>query len=282
MHHGTEAAVTRAREEVLEHVTCAVCGGEDYDVVLEAQYENEKDRRSRFRSSALRATSCSSIGSSNAGTAGSSTSIRGCEATLIFSSYAEGEDPVYVSQMEARERTFAASLAEIEQLVGAPGKTPRHRYGGGRLSRGRDAARLAGRRVRAESLARGLGVEAVRRPHPAGQRLRAELRAGELRRRHALGRHRAHDQSARDDAQHCRGLLKPGGVLVVNYPDIGSWIARALGRRWLFLTSVHLHYFDRGTMTTLSRIGRFRGPRHPPSLPAARARLHPLERRGAE
>ena len=43
--------------------------------------------------------------------------------------------------------------------------------------------------------------------------------------------------------------MKPGGVLVVNYPDIGSWIARALGRRWLFLTSVHLHYFDRGTMT---------------------------------
>ena len=44
-------------------------------------------------------------------------------------------------------------------------------------------------------------------------------------------------------------MLKPGGVLVVNYPDIGSWIARALGRRWLFLTSVHLHYFDRRTMT---------------------------------
>jgi SAM-dependent methyltransferase len=49
----------------------------------------------------------------------------------------------------------------------------------------------------------------------------------------------------------CRALLKPGGVLVVNYPDIGSWIARALGRRWLFLTSVHLYYFDRRTMRML-------------------------------
>jgi hypothetical protein len=35
---------------------------------------------------------------------------------------------------------------------------------------------------------------------------------------------------------------------VVNYPDIGSWIARVLGRRWLFLTSVHLYYFDRRTI----------------------------------
>ena len=37
MHHGTEATGARTREEVLEHVTCAVCGGKDYDVVLEAQ-----------------------------------------------------------------------------------------------------------------------------------------------------------------------------------------------------------------------------------------------------
>jgi hypothetical protein len=46
----------------------------------------------------------------------------------------------------------------------------------------------------------------------------------------------------------CHGLLRPGGVLVVNYPDIGSLIARILGRRWPFLTSVHLSYFDRRTI----------------------------------
>ena len=57
-----------------------------------------------------------------------------------------------------------------------------------------------------------------------------------------------HTTNPRAVLEHCRSLLKPGGVLVVNYPDIGSWIARALGRRWLFLTSVHLHYFDRRTM----------------------------------
>ena len=48
-----------------------------------------------------------------------------------------------------------------------------------------------------------------------------------------------------------RDLIRPGGLLVVNYPDIGSWIARALGRRWPFLSSVHLYYFTRETMRRL-------------------------------
>ena len=43
-------------------------------------------------------------------------------------------------------------------------------------------------------------------------------------------------------------LLTPGGLLIVNYPDIGSWIARAMGRKWPFLSSVHLYYFTRTTI----------------------------------
>ena len=57
-----------------------------------------------------------------------------------------------------------------------------------------------------------------------------------------------HTLNPREMLERCFRLLKPGGVLVVNYPDVGSSIARALGRRWLFLTSVHLYYFDRSTM----------------------------------
>ena len=55
----------------------------------------------------------------------------------------------------------------------------------------------------------------------------------------------------------CRDLLKPGGVLVVNFPDIGSWIAKAMGRRWLFLTSVHLFYFDRSSMRRMLEAAGF-------------------------
>jgi 2-polyprenyl-3-methyl-5-hydroxy-6-metoxy-1,4-benzoquinol methylase len=46
-----------------------------------------------------------------------------------------------------------------------------------------------------------------------------------------------------------RRLLKPDGLLLVNYPDYGSWMARMLGQRWPFLLSVHLLYYTRATMT---------------------------------
>ena len=183
--------------------------------------------------------------------------------------------------MAARERTFAASLAHIERLVGGPGTLLDIGTAAGRFPRRGDAARLEGRRLRAEPLACRVGLAALRRPHPSGQRLRAAVRAGQLRRRDALGRHRAHDESARVIEQ-CRALLKPGGLLIVNYPDIGSWIARALGRRWLFLTSVHLHYFDRRTITRLLESAGFEVGSRAPARPAAGAGLHPDARLGAQ
>lgn len=57
-----------------------------------------------------------------------------------------------------------------------------------------------------------------------------------------------HTPDPRRVLERCHALMRPGGILVVNYPDVGSWIARALGRRWPFLASVHLSYFTRRTI----------------------------------
>ncbi len=48
-----------------------------------------------------------------------------------------------------------------------------------------------------------------------------------------------------------RPLLKPGGVLLVNFPDIGTWQAKLAGRRFWWILSVHLHHFTRKTLTDL-------------------------------
>jgi SAM-dependent methyltransferase len=46
------------------------------------------------------------------------------------------------------------------------------------------------------------------------------------------------------------GLLRPGGLLVITYPDIDGIPARLMGRKWPFLLSVHLTYY---TARTISR-----------------------------
>ena len=46
----------------------------------------------------------------------------------------------------------------------------------------------------------------------------------------------------------CAGLLKPGGYLFANLPDINSIQARVLGERWPLLLAEHLNYFDRDTL----------------------------------
>jgi SAM-dependent methyltransferase len=168
----------------------------------------------------------------------------------IVAAYAEGDDPAYVSQVEVRERTFAAALSRIERL--RPEK--------GRLL---DVGTAAGAFLAAAN-ARGWqaeGCEPNRWMAEWGSRhYGALIRAGEL---------FDHDYPPEsfdvitlwDVVEHTpdparvvsriSDLLKPGGLLIVNYPDRGSWIARLLGRRWPFLSSVHLYYFKRRTLANM-------------------------------
>jgi len=48
-----------------------------------------------------------------------------------------------------------------------------------------------------------------------------------------------------------RKLLKPGGILLVNFPDIGTWQARLAGRRFWWILSVHLHHFTRRSIANI-------------------------------
>lgn len=48
-----------------------------------------------------------------------------------------------------------------------------------------------------------------------------------------------------------RKLLKPEGVLLINFPDIGTWQAKLAGRRFWWILSVHLHYFTQKSIRDL-------------------------------
>jgi 2-polyprenyl-3-methyl-5-hydroxy-6-metoxy-1,4-benzoquinol methylase len=237
------------RNAILEHVACAVCGSTEHEVVLEARYENEKDLDliEKFRASGDELLIDRLVRCRRCGLQYISPRLR---SDLILSSYAEGEDPVYVSQMDARERTFAASLRRIERLVGRPGTlldigTAAGGFLAAATRRGWKAEGCEPNRWLAAWGSEHYGV----RIRPGG--VFEQSYAPESFDVVTLWDVIEHTTNPRETIEHCRSLLKPGGVLVVNYPDIGSWIARALGRRWLFLTSVHLHYFDRSTIARL-------------------------------
>ena len=53
-----------------------------------------------------------------------------------------------------------------------------------------------------------------------------------------------------------RKLLKPHGILLINFPDIGTWQAKLAGKRFWWILSVHLHHFTRKSIRDIcSRTG---------------------------
>ena len=60
-----------------------------------------------------------------------------------------------------------------------------------------------------------------------------------------------HTPDPKTEVRETHRLLKEDGLLVINYPDIGSWMARLMGRSWVFLLDVHLFYFTRMTIRKL-------------------------------
>ena len=235
-----------AHSALLEHIPCFLCGADDYDVVYEAQYDREKDVDlvRKFRASGDELLIDQLVRCRQCGFQYVNPRLRG---DLILGSYAEGEDPTYVSQLSARERTFASALEEIERANGGPGRlldigTAAGSFVAAAAARGFDAEGCEPNRWMAEWGSRHYGIRI--RQGSVFEQPYAEGSFDVI----TLWDVIEHTLEPRQMLERCRALLRPGGILVVNYPDIGSWIARALGRRWLFLTSVHLYYFDRATM----------------------------------
>ena len=230
----------------LEHVSCFLCEDDDYDVVYPAKRDREKDVDlvEKFRASGDELLIDQLVRCRRCRFQYVNPRVRG---DIILESYSEGEDPTYVSQIGARERTFASALGEIERANGGPGRlldigTAAGAFVAAATARGWTAEGCEPNRWLAEWGARHYGI-GIRQGSVFDQPY-VNSSFDVI----TLWDVIEHTPNPRQMLEKCRELLKPGGILVVNYPDIGSWIARALGRRWPFLTSVHLYYFDRHTM----------------------------------
>ncbi len=232
-----------------ESVRCNLCGADDTETVYEAQRRDDavRDLVRTFRASGDELLDDQLVRCRHCGLQYVSPRPM---ASAIVHAYSEGDDHAYVSQVPARERTFAGAVAHIEELL--PGR--------GRLL---DVGTAAGAFL-AAAHKRGWQVEGCE-PNAwlaawGSRHYGIPIRTGELFDQQfapqsfdvvTLWDVIEHTPDPSRVIRTAGELIRPGGLLVVNYPDIGSWIATALGRRWPFLSSVHLYYFTRETMKRL-------------------------------
>ncbi len=229
-----------------ETVPCNLCGSAEYTVIYPAAGRQSADFVTEFRSSADGPLTERLVACAQCGLLFVSPRVH---QDLILDGYREGSDERFVSQAQARERTFDASLTRIGTHIR-----------GGRLL---DIGTAAGSFLQA-ARARGwqvAGCEPNRwmcdwgRTHYGLQIDPGTL----LEQRYPDGSFDVvtlwdvleHDGNPKGLLEECHRVLRPDGFMVVNYPDVGSWIARLMGRRWVFLLSGHLYYFTRGTVRDL-------------------------------
>jgi 2-polyprenyl-3-methyl-5-hydroxy-6-metoxy-1,4-benzoquinol methylase len=234
---------------LLEHVSCNLCGADDYEVVYPPHYEHAKPDEilETFRSSGDEMLLDQLVQCNRCGLQYLTPRLR---SDVVIEGYSAGSDETFVSQVAGRERTFAKSLEHIERHFPQRGRLLDVGTAGGSFMA---VAHKAGWEVAGcepnlwlcEWGNRQYGLEIapgtifdMKLPSDAFDVV-------------TLWDVLEHTPDPKGVLEECRRVLKTGGLLVVNYPDIGSLVARTMGRRWVFLLSVHLYYFTVPSLTTM-------------------------------
>lgn len=239
-------------DRVLESVPCNLCGGVESHVLQPAQYDittaEQADLTRTFSSSSDERLHHQLVACVRCGLQYVSPRLR---ADAVLEGYAGGTDEQFVSQAPGREITFGKCMDMIERVWNsAPGRLLDIGTGGGSFpfmasKRGWKAEGCEPNRWLCEWALKNYGLP---------------IRPGTVFEQNYPGNSYdvvtlwdvlEHTPDPKTEIRETHRLLKEDGLLVINYPDIGSWIARAMGRFWVFLLDVHLYYFTRATIRKL-------------------------------
>jgi SAM-dependent methyltransferase len=254
-----ENARQTASAQLFETVSCPLCGSNDSTVIRASTYPpsvTAEDIHKVYSASSahelqdrvVRCTQCGLI----------YVNPRPA-AELTIGSYSDAVDPTFVAQNDSRIAAFRKSLKNVLRKLGQSG-------GEGRMLLDIGCAGGAFPVAARELGFNAIGVEPSRWMADFARRTYGlDVRDGILKPGMfpsgsfdvvTLWDVIEHVPQPHDLLALAADLLKPGGLLLVNYPDVGSAAARLLGTRWPFWLSVHLLYYTRETITRqLERAG---------------------------
>lgn len=246
-------------EEILETVACPLCGSGDFEVRRPSRYPpgmGSGDLKRMFRASSdhllldqlAQCRSCSLIYLNPRP-----------RSEIILSGYSEAEDPLFTDQNDARITAFRRTLRKVVRRLGMETRGKRLLdvgcAGGAFLvaarEHGFDTVGIEPSRWMAAFGRKRYGLDIRDGILEAGLFPRASFDVVTL---WDVIEHLPHPHETLSLA---RTLLKPDGLLLVNYPDPSSVAARILGWRWPFWLSVHLLYYTPKTMDAQLRRAGF-------------------------
>jgi 2-polyprenyl-3-methyl-5-hydroxy-6-metoxy-1,4-benzoquinol methylase len=239
-------------DRLLESVPCNICGSNEPNILQRAQYDldatREIDFTRTFSSSSDERLHHQLVACGRCGLQYVSPRLR---ADAVLEGYAAGSDEQFVSQARGREITFGKCLDAIERIWNRqPGRLLDIGTGGGAFpyvasKRGWKAEGCEPNRWLCNWALEHYGLPirpgTVFDQNYPGQSYDVVTLWDVL----------EHTPDPKTEIREAQRLLRDEGLLVINYPDIGSWIARMMGRSWVFLLDVHLYYFTRSTIRRL-------------------------------
>jgi 2-polyprenyl-3-methyl-5-hydroxy-6-metoxy-1,4-benzoquinol methylase len=245
-------------DRLLESVPCNLCGNVETRVLQPAKYDihslHETDFTRTFSSSSDERLHHQLVSCTQCGLQYVSPRLR---ADAVLEGYAGGSDEQFVSQARGREITFGKCLDAIEEIWNRePGRLLDIGTGGGSFpyiasKRGWKADGCEPNRWLCNWALENYGL-----PVRPGTVFEQNYPAGSYD-VVTLWDVLEHTPDPKTEIREIHRLLKEDGLLVINYPDIGSWVARMMGRSWVFLLDVHLYYFTRDTIQKLLRDAGF-------------------------
>ncbi|MFH0839256.1 MAG: class I SAM-dependent methyltransferase [Candidatus Omnitrophota bacterium] len=235
----------------MEYVRCALCDSSDYRVL----YKEKKKHAGDGRFSLGVPHTCY----------GRIVACRRCGLVYVnprtdreelMNQYANALDVGYSSQMELRIKTFKRQLRLIENYI------PKGRL----LDVGCAAgyflyvAQKKGWQIEGVEMSRAIAKEAE-------QLLGTTVRLGTVEESEFPSSYFdavsmfdviEHLPEPAKTLREIQRILKPGGILALNFPDISSVFAQCMRAHWWFLLEDHLYYFSPGVLTQMLQVHGFK------------------------